>query len=409
MAVGYIQAIYYLGKKGIVRRFRRIAILLGTDLGYCRGVVRGIQRYQPRSARWVFHDAAPDIAVLGALAEWQPHGVIALLFQRELAEGLSRLRVPVVNVTYTWPDLKFPLVDVDHLQVGDLAARHFLDRGFRHFGFFGSPTAGFSRDRCRGFQRTLQAAGCDCSACAADFWPRLAASDSWTAIDKRVLRWVKSLPKPAGVLASNDIPARELAEVCRTAGLRVPEDVAILGVDNDELECSLTYPPLSSVILPTEQIGHEAASMLDRQLQGKAVSPRQKLLPPVGVATRQSTDVLAIDDPEIAAAVRYIHQHAWQGISVTDVLRVVPIARRSLEMRFRQILGRSPREEILRLQIGRAKQLLISEQLSVSEVAAQAGFGSSQGLAIVFRRETGQTCSDYRRQFRGLGSAVLRT
>jgi LacI family transcriptional regulator len=381
-------------------RSRRVALLLGADLGYCRQVLRGVQQYVPSEEPWIFHDAAPEMALLPALRQWRPDGVIALLFGRPLAAALERLRRPVVNVTHTLADLPFPVVDVDHQQVGRLAAAHLLERGFKNFGYFGSAVASFSIGRFTGFDDALAAAGFSCSRCPGEFWPRLAADTSWSATNRRVLRWLNSLPKPVGVLASNDIPARELAAVCREAGLRVPEDVAILGVDNDDLECSLSSPPLSSVALPAERIGFEAAATLDRLFAGETIEPRERFLPPLGVVTRQSTDILAIDDPELVAAVRYIHNHAARGMRVEDVVRAVPLARRTLEKRFRRHLGRSPFDEIQRVRLERVKQLLSLDQMSVAQIAAQTGFENSQSLAILFRRETGQTCSEFRRQFR---------
>ena len=380
--------------------FLKIALLLGKDLGYCRGVMRGIQQFTPASSRWVYHDVAPDIAEVDSLKEWNPAGIIAHLYRRDVARMVARLDKPVVNVTYTLTDLKLPLVEVDHVAVGRMAAEYLMQRGLRNFGFFGSRSAGFSRLRRRGFRERLARSGFRCANCDAEFWPQLQPGTSWMAMDVRVLDWLRGLPKPVGLLASNDVPARQLAEVCRQSGLRVPEDIALLGVDNDDLECSLSYPPLSSIAIPAERIGYEAAALLDQMLSGSQPPRQAKLLPPVNVVTRHSTDVLAIADPELVAAIRYIHDHANGGLTVEALLRAVPMARRTLEKRFRKVLGRSPLEEIRRIQVQRVQQLLVDTNLSVAAIAQRAGFETSQRLAVVFRDETGLTCSAYRRQFR---------
>jgi LacI family transcriptional regulator len=203
-----------------------------------------------------------------------------------------------------------------------------------------------------------------------------------------------------GVFAPNDIWGVQLAEVCRQVGLRVPEDVALVGVDNDDLLCEMARPPLSSVSLPVNRIGHAAASLLDDLLGGKK-SPGDLLLPPVGVIARQSSDVLALEDPEVATAVRFIRTHGHTALRVADVLREVPISRRSLERRFRRALDRSIWEEIRRVHVEQARGLLARSGMPMAEVARHAGFSDSRQLSTVFREETGLTPTAYRRRFRG--------
>jgi LacI family transcriptional regulator len=230
---------------------KRIALLMGQDVGYCRGVLRGVHSYAiQKSKAWVFHDSPPDTYAIGPLREWRPHGIIAHLFDRKIARKVLALRKPLVNTTNTLTDLGVPLVDVDHRRAGRLAAEHFLERGFKHFGYFGSAWTGFSKGREQGFREALAEAGFDLSSCYVEYLPRPPLDSSWKKIDRQIHRWLLALPKPAAVLASNDVPARALAEVCRQLGIGVPDDVALLGVDNDELECLLSHPPLSSIVNP---------------------------------------------------------------------------------------------------------------------------------------------------------------
>ena len=380
---------------------RRIALLMGQDLGYCRGVLRGVHDYVVRQhCPWVFHNAPPQTEILGPLREWRPHGIIAHLFDRSFAQRVAALRKPVVNTTSTLADLKIPLVEVDHECIGQLAAEHFLQRGFRHFGYFGSAWTDFSKRRERSFREALAKEGHSVFSCHAEYLPRPPLRASWKTADQRIKKWLVELPKPAAVLASNDVPARDLAEISRTLGFRIPGDLVLLGVDNDEVECLLSSPPLSSVVNPAERIGYEAARLLERLMSGHPPPKSPILIAPGHVVTRESTDIVAIDDPEVAAALVYIREHASEHIRVHDVVRELSLARRDLERRFRNRLGRTPLQEIHRVRIETAKQHLAASDLPVPAVARLSGFSTPQRLAAVFRRLTGMSPLAYRRQAR---------
>jgi LacI family transcriptional regulator len=215
-----------------------------------------------------------------------------------------------------------------------------------------------------------------------------------------VRRWLRSLPKPVGVFVPNDLWGVQVGEACRQVELRVPEDVAILGVGNDDLYCELTRPPLSSIIVPAEQIGYEAAALLDRLLSGGKPPREPILLSPIGVATRRSTEVLAIDDPDVVAAVRYIREHAHLPLRVSDVLRQVPSGRRTLERRCRRALGWGLGEEIRRTHLEQARRLLATTDLPIKALATQAGFSDYCHMAVAFRKELGTSPSAYRQQIR---------
>ncbi|WP_391541944.1 AraC family transcriptional regulator [Posidoniimonas polymericola] len=375
---------------------RRVALLMGQDLAYNREVLRGIQAYAHAKTDWVIRDGPFAAHVLKPLSEWRPDGIIAHLFERRVAEALGELDVPIVNTTSTLLDLPYPLVDADHFAVGRMAAGYFLDRGFQNFGFFGSSTAGFSRERETGFRDALAERGCEATACYAEYLPRPSEEVSWVSVDERVREWLERLKKPVAILASNDVPARELAEACRQMGLDVPGQVALLGVDNDELECNLAVPPLSSIVLPSQRIGYEAAERLDRMMSGKPAPERRAYLPPVRVAERFSTDTLAIEDPELRAALGFIRSHAHLDIDVEAVHEHTAVSRRMLERRFRERLGRTVLEEIRRTRIELAKRLLTETDLQMPAIAKQAGFSGARRLAVVFRQEVSLTPSEFR-------------
>jgi LacI family transcriptional regulator len=296
-------------------------------------------------------------------------------------------------------DLPLPHVMVDHSEVGRLAARHMLERGVRQFGFVGYPRHEFSVERERGFRELVVSAGFS----VASFHERTQRIHDPTGMwnwNKPLMNWLNGISKPIGILASNDVQGAQVSEYCRQLGFRVPDQVAIVGVDDDDLLCELSRPSLSSVALAGERIGFEAAGLLDKWLHGSPPGNAVVVLPPAGVIVRQSSDLLAVPDPQVSAALRFIREHAGQPIQVRDVLQVVPVARRALERRFRKLLQRSISEEIRRVHLERSRQLLLQTDMSLAAVALGSGLRDGRQLSVIYRRETGMTPSAFRRQFR---------
>ena len=256
--------------------------------------------------------------------------------------------------------------------------------------FCGIPHFNWSKWRGEHFGRLAREAGCKC------FVYESAPAAVGQTEQTRLRAWVRDLPKPIGVFACFDIEAQRLLDACRETNIAVPEEVAVLGVDNDLLLCNLSNPPLSSVIPDARRTGYEAAALLDRMIAGEFVAPEAHLFRPLGIVTRQSTDVLAIPDPDVAAALRLIREHACDGINVEDLLRKVLMSRRVLEERFRRILGRTPHQEIMRVKLARARRLLAETNLPLSGVARQVGFSHEEYLSVVFKRETGQSPRAFR-------------
>jgi LacI family transcriptional regulator len=384
-----------------MENIRRIALLLGQEIGYCREVLRGVQQYAVHRRKWVFRDAPPETDTLKPLREWQPHGIIGLFFHRDVANAVVKLKIPLVNTTSTLADWSIPLVEVDHDSVGRLAAEYFLEKGYRNFGFFGSAWTHVSRTREAGYRQRLAATGFELATCHAEYLPRPPVGASWRHVDDQVERWLRTLPKPVAILCSNDVPARDLADVCRQLELRVPQEVALLGVDNDELECGLTWPSLSSIELPGQRIGYEAARILDDLMRGKKQPAKPLFLPPVRVVTRQSTDTLAVENATVAAALDYIRANLSEEFTVDDIAAGAGVGRRDLERKFRAALDRSVLDEVRTARIDRVKQLLADTELSMAAVAQRAGFSGSRRMAVVFREVTGATPRQYRRRIRG--------
>jgi LacI family transcriptional regulator len=380
---------------------RRIALIVAMSFIYGRAVLRGVYAYAKKGLPWVFNAALPGTNAGRVLADWEPAGVIGHLSAPGDARAVERLGRPAVNVSGVLRDVGVPRVGVDDGAVGRMAADHFIERGFRTFGFMGELDTAYSEGRLAGYREALGGRGYDCEVFVGPGVPVSAYQErSWKLSDAEITRWLTSLQTPVAVFACNDVMALRLSEGCRLAELRVPEDVAILGVDDDKLLCEMARPPLSSVRLPIEQVGFEAARMLDEMLAGRRPPDEPVLLPPSHVVTRQSSDILAVGDRDVADALRFIRTHAADAIGVSDVLRDAAVSRRVLERRFRKVLGRSPLEEITRVRIERAKQALSETDMPMAQVARASGFSGASRLSVVFSRQTGLTPTAFRRRFR---------
>ncbi|HZQ48375.1 MAG TPA: substrate-binding domain-containing protein, partial [Verrucomicrobiae bacterium] len=213
-----------------------------------------------------------------------------------------------------------------------------------------------------------------------------------------IAAWLRKLPKPVAVMACYDIRGQQVLDACRNAGLAVPDEVAVIGVDNDALLCDLSSPPLSSVIPNTQRTGYEAAALLDQMMSGRQVAPQAHFISPLGVATRQSTDTLAIEDQNIARSVRYIREHACEQINIEDVLKVVPLSRRLFESRFKKLLGHTPHEEIIRVRMNRVKEMLTETELPLADIAERTGFEHVEYLSAAFKKREGLPPNRYRAQ-----------
>ena len=384
----------------MARRPLRIGLVFSYSLAYCRGILRGVKAYARTRDHWIFTPVDPQAdGAARALRELAPAGLIAHVYSDAWARALRDLGRPVVNVCGVLPRLEFPRVGLDDAAIGRVAAAHLVDRGLRHLAFVGQADHGYSVRRQAAFCQAAESAGLAVHSrleAARRFDPR---GRLWS-FDEAVRRWLVSLPKPVGLFACNDVWGAQMSEVCRQAHLRVPEDVALVGVDNDDLLCELARPSLSSVAVPAEAVGHRAAELLDRLLSGRRPPAGPDLLPAVGVVTRQSSDVLAVGDPDVAAAVRLIRARAHARVRTADIAEAATVSRRSLERKFRAALGRGILDEIRRAHMDRARELLANTDLPVSHVAAAAGFTGGKHLCVVFRQEAGTTPTAYRRQYR---------
>lgn len=410
----------------------RVVLFMSPGAGYDRGLFYGIARYARHYGPWVFlpyweqrgiPKAMPfemDVKVsrfkriqrhskslVHQLEHLGATGVIGRLLTPELLEAIFTLNLPTIGLDLTDEQLadarlssRISEMRPDSHKAGRLAARHLLERGFRRFAFCGHAlNPNWSRQRAEGFCQRLREAGFGCDIYSP---PRSKPPVYWHREHPVVVAWLQSLQKPVGIMACNDVRGRQVIEACAFSGMRVPNDVAVVGVDEDEVLSELSNPPLSSVAWNALQGGYQAAELLHRMMTGRQRKPRQILVEPLWVNARLSTDVIAVEDRDVAETVRYIHENARQRIQISDVVKHASISRRALEIRFHRSLGWSIRAEIERVRIGLAKQLLAETDLPVVKIAAHAGFSGEDYLGKVFRRVTHMTPTEYRRTHRSV-------
>jgi LacI family transcriptional regulator len=315
-----------------------------------------------------------------------------------LAARVRRARLPAVNVWVNSPDRSMPRVVPDQTAAGRLAAEHLKARGFRRFAFLGHPRDLNTKLHGDGFREVVEAAGFPCSVRQIRHEPR--SGPEWRAVQASLDAWVSDWALPCGVFAADDFSARLLADVCRRKGLRLPDDAALVGFGNEELTCEMMEPSLTSIEQGFERVGRRAVEMLARLFRGGASPAKAELVPPAGIVERASTDVFAVDDRDVARALRSIADLSSRPLRVPAVVAAVGTARRSLERRFRRSLGRTIHDQIVRAHVERAKRLLAGTDDPLKRVAKESGFRTPQQMSKMFRRSEGMTPLAYRRRSR---------
>lgn len=382
------------------RRVLRVAVLIEADDTWGRNIVESIARYA-HAGRWALLISPRDKQRRMRLpAGWKGDGAIVALRDPSMARHVRAASIPAVDVSAIMPQERWlGRVVTDDDARAALVFEHFRERQLEHFACYAPPIGRYSFQRVIAFRGAVEHAGFACSVFEGPAGRRQPRDDDYRLVPD----WLRSLTRPLAVFAADPYPARQLVEICQWEGIRIPDDVAILAGDTDDLLCNMAAPRISSVELASHQIGLEACRLLTRLMKGAPVPARPKLVPPLRVIARHSTEVLAIDDPDVAQVLRYIREHVAEGIRVSDIVRVFPLSRRRLEQRFRALLGRTPAEEIRRSRLQHARNLLVETDLSVSAVAAASGVCSGAQLASAFRKYLGIRPSKLRegRRFRG--------
>ena len=375
---------------------RNVALIVETESCYGRNILRGIARYQRVRDEWSvflrggeFRTSPPQW-----LSEGSIEGAICRAMTPELAETLLDKKVATVDLNDRCAPMGLPRIKSDMWAIGRLATQHLLERGFRDLAFCGFENELWSRERLQGVEQQLTGRGRLCSVFTS--CSEALRDHTWNQERARIMAWLQTLPRPVGIVACSDVRGYHVLDACRALDIAVPEDVAVIGVDNADTCCDFCYPPLSSVVPDAERIGFEAAQLLDLLMTGQQSPFEELLIAPREIITRQSSDVMAVDDPTLAWALRFIRESACSGITVADVLARAPLSRSTLERGFRHFLGHSPQEEIRRVRLERVKCLLAETEWSLAQIASATGFNSPEYLMVQFKRVMGQTPSQWR-------------
>lgn len=399
----------------IAQKMPQVMLLLEMSNKINRDRLQGVLRYERIYGPWRlqivegkrFEQPFRDLASIGV------SGVIAGTTLTDLLEPVMRSRVPTVlfdpldpRALRAHPSLRYSTLCCDSLGVGRMGAEYLIEQGFRSFAFVSDIwDSNWAVRRRDGFVRRLADAGFNAHVYEA---LHAAARSDWSVEQKGLASWLARLPKPVGVMAANDVRGRQVLDTCVGAGLSVPDQVAVLGVDNDELICATTNPPLSSILRDTEGSGYYAAQILDRMMRGKNRKSESLVYHPLRVVARQSTERLQFTDRLAVRAVEFIRLNAGIGMRVSDVVKHLNVSRRLAELRFRQAVGHSIHDELQGARLAQVRRLLLETDLSVAEITEHCGYESESYLGLVFRKQFGSTMRQFRKVSRAAHRALDR-
>jgi LacI family transcriptional regulator len=381
-----------------------VTILIETSREYARGLCRGISDYAANHGGWNLVFKAWDLhgGIPTWLVEGKPDGIICRLPNLELAEILTEMSIPVVDLHGQVRHPRIPFLDTDAERVAEMAISFFRASAFTRFAYCGFPGVWFSDERGAAFRRQLREIGFE-----VDFYEPPEVWESLNVAEREGLhpsgsadlqRWVANLPSQTAVLACNDVCGQQLVSVAARVGRKVPEEIAVLGVDNDEVLCHLSSPTLSSIQPDTRGLGYTAAYWLDQMMRGNKQNWGSLYVAPTMVCERGSTDVIASQDTVFAAAVRYIRGNVEAGIDVSAVVENSGYSRSTLESRFKRLLGRSVKDEITRFRVCRARMLLQETEMTIESVAAASGFANASHFSRIFKEQVGATPGSFRQK-----------
>ena len=375
----------------------RVAVLIETSKYYGRGLLEGVARFVRTHRSWSIYT---DVRSLDdPTPAWLKHvpcdGILLRTRDREVVRSFEDSAVPVVYLGEFY-DTNFPFVMTSNEWIAEAAANHLLNRGFRRVGYVGLRGTYWSDARRDALQQIVRDRGCEFHVLESESID--GAPPSWPDHQRQLTGWLKDLPRPIGIVTCYDVPGLRVLDACRELEIAVPEEIAVVGIDNDSVLCDLATPPLSSVAHNLPEIGYRGSLLLDTLMKGHDPPHQPLCVEPSGVVARQSSDVLAIEDRDVAAALHYIRQHACDGINLQDVLRQVPLTSITLKRRFQKALGRTAKEEIMRIQLNRVKQLLSETDFTLAAIADLAGFKHTEYMSAVFKERTGMTPGQFRKQ-----------
>lgn len=378
-----------------MQQMPHVALLIETSRSYGRGLLRGVRAWVAEHGPWSMYLELRDLSSKPPLwlKRWRGDGILTRTNNQAMADIIAATGVPAVELRASKLKQNLPFAGADNRALGEMVVDHLLDRGFRHFGLYELRTESFFEQRRDNFLQAVTQHGYECH--VRDAGDRELPAQ-WERHQDELAKWITNLPKPVGIMACTDQLGFWLLDACRRADAQVPEEVAVVGVENEEALCTMANPQLSSVQFDAKRTGYQAAGLLSDLMNGKRAVKSQTLVPPLGIVTRQSSDTLAIEDPLVVRALQYIRAHACDGLTVEQLLDHLCVSRSSLERHMRDAIGRSPKAEILRLRLDRVQGLLAETDLSIAAIAEKTGFFYPQYLSEVFKKKLGITPGEFR-------------
>ena len=373
---------------------KRIILLVETSREFGRQLIIGIARYSRLHGPWSFYKEQIGLKTsIPHLTNWKPDGII--MRDSLIMDELISLQIPTILVQHDSVYSKdLPTIITDSRAIAKMASDHLVERGFKNFAFCGFDNFEWSNNRKQFFCQYNKEAGFETYIYSS---PKKKKIIDWETEQRHVCNWLRTVPKPVGLLACNDDRGQHILEVCKRLGFRVPEDVSVIGVDNDPIICDIGDPPLTSIALNVEPAGYEAAGLLDQMINHQKLEEQQINVAPTHIVQRQSTDLLAVDDHEVATAIRFIRDNAKNKILVKDVVKMTKLSRRTLEQRFRETIHRSIYDEIRQVRVELISKLLIETDLPISHISSLFNFTDIEHISRYFKKEKGIGLREFRK------------
>jgi LacI family transcriptional regulator len=381
----------------------KIILLIDFAEEYSKSLLKGISTYSREFGPWIFcrmplfHRETVGIdGILKWAQEWGADGIIGQLYNDKDIQKIIKAGIPVIAQDFKERFVDIPNITGAYHETGALGADYFIKKGFKNFAFYGFKDIVWSRERAEGYEERLAKAGHEVHYFE---HKKSRSSELWYYKPSSLSRWLKSLPKPIALMTCDDNQGQHITEACRQAGIRIPEEVAVLGVDNDVMICEMSDPPLSSIALDVEKGGYDAAKLLHQLIKKDITGYHDIVVKPTQVITRHSADIYATNDDHIASSLKYIHQNIDKNLHVDEVVRQVPLSRRALEKRFLEITGYPIYKYISNLRIEKFSKKLLDTDMSVFEIALDMGMTDSKNLARQFKQAKGCKPSEYRHRY----------
>jgi LacI family transcriptional regulator len=380
----------------------KIILLIDISEEYGQNLLKGIVKYSKEHGPWIFcrmplfyRETLGMEGIVNFAKEWEADGIIAQLYNDLDVKKVLDAGIHLIAEDFKERFMEIPNITGGYLEAGKMGAKYFLEKGFRNFAFYGFKNIVWSRERSEGFAQHLNPLGFEVHYFDNDQAP---SQELWHYKPSALSQWLQALPKPIAIMACDDERGQHITEACKHAKIQIPEEIAVLGVDNDKMTCNLSDPPLSSIGLDTEKGGYEAARLMDLMITKQIIEPYDILVKPTEVITRQSTDIASANDKYIAKALKFIHQNIDDRINVADVLKQVPLSRRALEKRFQETTGTGVYKYIYNLQIQKFAQRLLETDKTIFEISLEAGFDNSKNISRQFKQVKGCTPIEYRKK-----------